>query len=278
MADNIRSLEVWLKELEIELSKLPPGERELAMSEIQRVIRKPKSFVSSEFANTTERPVGGSAKTFFKWATIALVCLILLFFVSIVLIPLAIFKYAITVDGFDKDFSFTIRDQKPSINRLEGKLTSDNITNFTFNLSNGQVAVTADASATEVSYDCEIDGDQRVNQEQAAKIESGTASLSLMNVEQAECDVTVPTKIALNINVTNGQISLAQMSNQVEANLTNGEIEFEADDQAIFQVQPSVSVGSIDGLDDFNKTQKNKKGPQSYAAVLSVGNGRIDLR
>lgn len=273
MSYNIDS---WLKDVETQLLKLSPGEREVTMTEINRVLQKPPSIVSSHYNSTTtsHRPVGSSARSFFKWATIGVLLMFGFFIASIILIPIAVFKF-LAVDNFQKDFSFTWGNSHSEMKRFEGKLNADSVENFTLNLSNGQVTVAADIAATEISYDCEIDSDHQINSQDAAKSENGVSTITLLNVEHAECDITVPTKVPLNINVTNGQISLTQMSQPVEANLTAGEIEFEANDQASFDLSASVQSGTVDGLKDFQMRQK--KGPQIYPAVLSVGTGKIDI-
>ena len=68
--------------------------------------------------------------------------------------------------------------------------------------------------------------------------------------------------------------SLAQ---EIEANTTNGFIDFEGDDNIIFDIHASASSGSVEGLDHYLSKQKNKKGLPSFAAALSVGNGRIEI-
>lgn len=236
------------------------------------------SIVSEHYRQShhSSRPVGTSARRFFKYATYAILSLFVLFVASIFLIPLIIFKF-IAVDNFEKDFSFTFGgDQKSRMERFQGKLSAQPLTSLTLSVSNGQVAVVADNTASEIVYECEIEGDQTVNEAEAAKINDGNATITLLNVENADCDLTVPRNMQLSVNVTSGRIALSGMEQNVEANLTNGEIEFEASSKSAFEMTANVQAGSVDGLKAFQESHQSKKGPQ-YSAVLSVGSGRIDL-
>ena len=236
------------------------------------------SIVRDYYKDTHSRPVGTSARKFFKYATMLILGFFVLFVASIFLIPLLIFKF-IAVDNFEKDFTWSFGNQKGKMERFQGKLTANPLDNFTVAISNGQVAVVTEQNATEITYECEIESDHRVNLAESAKVDAGKATLTLLNVENADCDLTIPAKMALSVNVTNGRIAMSDIDQNVEANLTNGEIEFEANSKSVFEMTANVQTGTIDGLKSFQDKQKKRlenKGPQ-FSAVLSVGNGRIDI-
>lgn len=310
MADG---LNLWIKEVENLLSDLAPGERAQAVIELDRQLRKlplttydelcrslgtptqvanryklqygknpfsektqesNSSIVSEYYKKTSSRPVGSSARRFFKAATWLLIALIILIILPVILVPVFLFKF-FAVDHFDKDFNFSFGNHKPKMERLAGHFPKP-LNKLDFSLNNGQVEVITDANATEVSYDCEIEGERGVDKAQAAKVTNGNASIVLQNIEDADCDLTVPPLLPLSLNITNGRIEVTEAEQNVEANLTNGEIEFSASPKATYDMKPSVQIGSIDGEKSFASEQKKKKGPQ-FNAVLSVGNGRINL-
>lgn len=304
----------WVVEVENFLSDLAPGERAAIIVELDAQLRKlptanyeelvrtfgtpaqaanryrlahgknpfeqstaadSASIVREHYQQTSARPVGTSARKFFKYATLAVLSLFALFVASIFLIPLLIFKF-IAVDNFEKDFTFTFGDSKGKIERFQGKLSADPLTNLTIAISNGQIALVTDQSATEITYECEIEGNLEINRAEAAKVDARGATLTLLNVENADCDLTVPAKLPLSVNVTSGRIALAETDQNVEANLTNGEIEFESAGKTAFEMTATAQSGTVDGLEKFQSKQKNKKGP-AYSAVLSVGSGRIEI-
>ena len=305
----------WVAEVENSLADLSPGERAAIIVELDAQLRKlpltsyeelsrnlgtpaqaanryrlnhgknpfqqstqadsSSSIVRDSYKESHSRPVGTSARRFFKYATLAVLSLFVLFVASIFLIPLIIFKF-IAVDNFEKDFTLTFGDHKQKMERFQGKLSADPLNNLTVAISNGQVSVVTEQNAVEISYECEIESTQAINEPEAAKIVDGNATITLLNVENADCDLTVPPKTAISVNVTNGRIAISDADQNVEANLTSGEIEFESAGKSAFEMTANVQSGSVDGLKSFQANQKNKKG-QQYSAVLSVGSGRIEL-
>jgi hypothetical protein len=261
----------WIEEVERHLADLAPGERAAVIAELDGQLRK----LSEQYRTTGTKTVGSAGRKFFKYATLTLLALFGLFVSSIFLIPIVIFKL-IAVDNFEKDFTFSFSDHKPRIERMQGKLSANPLNNLTFTMSNGQISVTTDPNSVDVTYECEIESNNTVNQTEAAKVINGEATIVLLNIENADCELTVPSVLPMSINMTNGKISLADVEQNVEANLTSGEIEFEASSKASFEMKASVQTGSVDGLKSFEHKQKNKKRPQ-YSAALSVGSGRIEI-
>lgn len=315
MAD---SLNKWIKQVENCLADLSPGERAAIIVELDSQLRKlpvttyeelsrtlgtpdqvanrfrlnhgknpfqlttssdSPSIVSEHYQQTHQRPVGTSARRFFKYATLAVLSVFVLFVASIFLIPLMIFKF-IAVDNFEKDFTLSFGDSKGRMERLQGKLAADPLNNLAVAISNGQVAVVTEQNAVEITYECEIESNHAVNHAEAAKVDARGATLTLLNVENADCDLTIPAKMPISVNVTNGRIALSDIDQNVEANLTSGEIEFESGGKTAIEMTATVQSGSVDGLKDFQvgqaKIAANKKGP-AYSAVLSVGSGRINI-
>ncbi len=319
MADGLNKwTHKWVSEVENCLADLSPGERAAIIVELDAQLRKlpvttyeelsrtlgapvqvanrfrlthgknpfqqptssdSSSIVSQHYQQTHSRPVGTSARRFFKYATLAVLSVFVLFVASIFLIPLMIFKF-IAVDNFEKDFTLSFGDSKGRMERLQGKLAADPLSNLTVAISNGQIAVVAEQNAVEITYECEIESNHTVNQAEVAKVDARGATLTLLNVENADCDLTIPAKMPLSVNVTNGRIALSNIDQNVEANLTSGEIDFESSGRSVIEMTANVQTGTVEGLKSFQTSQKNKtankKGP-AYSAVLSVGSGRIDI-
>ncbi len=153
-------------------------------------------------------------------------------------------------------------------NSFEGSVPVTKGQSISIKFGNGKLEVT-NAEDSKLSWNCSSRSSQHSTPKPTA--DKNGVGLDLTALSWVKCELSVPEDANLAINGSNGKLEFDEPRYNFAANLTNGKVEINPDDDQAYHYELAVTNGKTDSFASSDKTG-------AYSVAIHLVNGKISRK
>jgi hypothetical protein len=161
-------------------------------------------------------------------------------------------------DGYDSG--------EGSENAFEGSTAISKGQNISVKFKNGKVELT-NSTDSKLSWDCTTRG-SKAAQNFNPTIDKNGVALDLSDLRGVRCELSVPENTQLSVNGKNGKIEINEPHYNLNADLKNGHVQLNPDEEHAYRYSLSVTNGNADTYVSSDK-------PEAHLISIHLVNGKI---
>lgn len=150
-------------------------------------------------------------------------------------------------------------------NSFEGSTAISKGQNISVKFGNGKFEL-SNSDESKLSWDCNTHGSKPKNF--APITDKGGVILDFNDLSGVKCELSVPKNVQLSINGGNGKIEVKEPHYSLNADLTNGKVDLEPDEEHAYRYSLSVTNGKTDSFISSDK-------PDAHSISVHLINGKI---